>query len=274
MANDMTTVGHEGGGVSPFDAIREVGADGVERWSARKLMPLLGYKKWQVFAEVVARAEAACRNSGHEPSEHFTSARKTQMSRNQHGPIEVEVKDTHLSRYACYLTAMNGDPHKSEIAAAQAYFAIQTRRAEKQQEAQQETALAILARSIERFASVVEDRLTRLESRNSEQELRPFAGWFAMRERINEILEAHELSKIGDKWKDRVRRDVLTQCADLGIELKQRGAGPIEMPIEHLRWLELIVMKHIRQYRAIQSHNDELQRWATEHNTRAQETPK
>ena len=90
-------------------------------------MGLLGYSNWQNMREVLDRAQAACSNSGHESSDHFTDASKmvgigSKASR--------EVQDINLSRYACYLTAMNGDPRKPEIAQAQTYFAIKTREAE------------------------------------------------------------------------------------------------------------------------------------------------
>lgn len=111
------------GGGSPFDAIRRSTPEGREYWSARELMPLLGYSVWRDFANAVGRARAAAQNSGHETVKHFAGARKVAAS----GPA---AEDFHLSRFACYLVAMNGDPRKTEIAAAQTYFAVKTREAE------------------------------------------------------------------------------------------------------------------------------------------------
>jgi DNA-damage-inducible protein D len=129
--NDVVPFQMPAQGTSPFDSTRRTRQDdGTEYWSARELQPILGYKNWRDFEDAIDRARVSCRNTGVDEREHFARALKTQKSRNQHGPIDVQVADIHLSRYACYLVAMNGDPRKPEIAAAQTYFAIQTRRAE------------------------------------------------------------------------------------------------------------------------------------------------
>lgn len=100
---------------------------GVEFWLARDLQHLLGYSEWRNFTAVISKAKTACEVSGHAISDHFVDVNKTiQMPKG----AEKEVEDIMLSRYACYLIAQNGDPRKQEIAFAQTYFAIQTRRAE------------------------------------------------------------------------------------------------------------------------------------------------
>ena len=100
---------------------------GVEFWLARDLQHLLGYAKWDNFLNVVSKAKTACEVSGHQVSDHIADVGKTiQMPKG----AEKEVPDLLLTRYACYLIAQNGDPQKPEIAFAQTYFAIQTRRAE------------------------------------------------------------------------------------------------------------------------------------------------
>jgi DNA-damage-inducible protein D len=99
----------------------------VEYWEARELMPLLGYSKWQTAEELIARAARACINSGQNLDDHFTVTSKMVKI----GLDSVrKVVDNRLSRYACYLIAQNGDPNKPEIALAQTYFAIQTRKQE------------------------------------------------------------------------------------------------------------------------------------------------
>lgn len=101
--------------------------DGVECWSARELQILLGYSKWENFENVIQKAKDACRNAGEQEDYHFPDVRKTiPMPKG----AEKDIVDILLTRYACYLIAQNGDSKKEEIAFAQNYFAVQTRRAE------------------------------------------------------------------------------------------------------------------------------------------------
>lgn len=94
---------------------------------ARDLQQLLGYDKWVNFLNVISKAKIACESSGHAIADHFADVGKTiQMPKG----AQKTIDDMMLTRYACYLIAQNGDPKKQEIAFAQTYFAIQTRRAE------------------------------------------------------------------------------------------------------------------------------------------------
>lgn len=110
-----------------FEALKRLNEHGAEYWSARDLQPLLGYSQWRRFEDAVARATTSCEQSGNKPGHHFAGAGK--MIGTGKGAVR-EVADYHLSRFACYLIAQNGDPRKPEIARAQKYFAIQARRQE------------------------------------------------------------------------------------------------------------------------------------------------
>lgn len=98
----------------------------LEFWLARELMPLLGYKTWQKFEEALSRAQQSCKSLWNIVEEHFLPAPVKTPSLEGGRP----AKDYLLTRYACYLIAQNGDPRKIEIAQAQTYFALQTRRQE------------------------------------------------------------------------------------------------------------------------------------------------
>ena len=115
---------------SSFDEISNTILDDettVEYWRARDLMPLLGYTRWENFNNAIQRAMESCETSGVNVSDHFRDV--TKMVPLGSGS-ERPVADYMLTRYACYLIAQNGDPRKDEIAFAQSYFAIQTRKQE------------------------------------------------------------------------------------------------------------------------------------------------
>lgn len=110
-----------------FEDIKKVDENGVEYWEARELMPLLGYPSWQKAEEVIGRAAQACINSGEPVDNHFTqSVKMVDIGSN----TVRKVREWKLDRYACYLVAQNGDSKKREIALAQTYFAVQTRKQE------------------------------------------------------------------------------------------------------------------------------------------------
>lgn len=99
----------------------------VECWSARDIQLLLGYSKWENFEKVIQKAKDACNNAGEDVSDHFPEVRKMVGIGSK---TERSIDDILLTRYACYLIAQNGDSRKEQIAFAQNYFAVQTRRAE------------------------------------------------------------------------------------------------------------------------------------------------
>jgi DNA-damage-inducible protein D len=101
--------------------------DGTEYWLARELQELLGYSDWRNFSNTLNKAKESCKSTGEEASDHFVDVNK--MVKIGSG-AERNQADIMLSRYACYLIAQNGDPKKEQIAFAQSYFAIQTRKQE------------------------------------------------------------------------------------------------------------------------------------------------
>ena len=109
-----------------FESIKHTSLLGQEYWSARELKTILGYSQWRRFNEVIEKAKIACKNSNYNVLDHFANVGKMVRT----GDSSRLVSDYHLSRYACYLIAQNGDVRKPVIALAQTYFAIQTRRQE------------------------------------------------------------------------------------------------------------------------------------------------
>ncbi|OGW25334.1 MAG: DNA damage-inducible protein D [Nitrospirae bacterium GWC2_42_7] len=114
-------------GSKSFEDLKRANEHGAEYWSAREIQFLLGYTQWRRFDDAIKRALTSCKQSGNEPSHHFASAGKP--IEGGKGAVQT-VNDYHLSRFACYLIAQNGDPRKPEIANAQKYFAIQARKQE------------------------------------------------------------------------------------------------------------------------------------------------
>ena len=110
-----------------FESLKRHNQHGMEYWSARDLQPCLGYSEWRKFENTIKKAIESCKQSENDPENHFVGADKMVGIGSQ---TERKVIDWHLSRFACYLIAQNGDPRKPEIAQAQKYFAIQTRRQE------------------------------------------------------------------------------------------------------------------------------------------------
>lgn len=110
-----------------FEKIKHINEYGQEYWLARELQPVLEYSQWRYLKEAIERAKNACKNSGQNTPDHFAEVRKM---------VEIgsgakrNVDDYELSRYACYLIVMNGDPRKEIIALGQTYFAVKTRQQE------------------------------------------------------------------------------------------------------------------------------------------------
>jgi DNA-damage-inducible protein D len=147
------------------DMVRKHPKSGVDYWCARDLQMLLGYNHWRTFAAVIDKAITACQNSGHDPKDHFARARKMV---DLGSGSQREIEDIALTRYACYLIAQNGDPAKEQIAFAQTYFAVQTRKQEVIEkrliEAERVSARKKLTHSEKELSGIIFDRVRDNES--------------------------------------------------------------------------------------------------------------
>ena len=162
VASRKSSAGHD----ESFDAIKHVDEHG-EWWSARELQPLMGYDQWRRFDDAIERAKAACANAGVDVTSNFASIGKVSGTR---GPNQADYR---LTRYGAYLIAMNGDPRKSEVAAAQTYFAIRAREAEVAEAehdelpvwAQQQIATIRRVGKLEVEQQMQRDRITAVEAK-------------------------------------------------------------------------------------------------------------
>ena len=151
---------------SSFENIVRKHADsGVEYWCARNLQFLLGYAQWKNFAKVIDKAITSCENAGYDAKDHFAGISKMV---DLGSGAKREIEDIALTRYACYLIAQNGDPGKDQIAFAQTYFAVQTRKQEiiekRLGEAERVSARKKLTQSEKELSGIIFDRLRENES--------------------------------------------------------------------------------------------------------------
>jgi len=147
------------------DMVRKHSETGTEFWCARDLQMLLGYTQWKNFAKVIDKAITACQNAGCDPKDHFAGISKMV---DLGSGAKREIDDIALDRYACYLVAQNGDPTKEQIAFAQTYFAVQTRKQEviekRLAEAERVSARKKLTHSEKELSGIIFDRLRDNES--------------------------------------------------------------------------------------------------------------
>ena len=110
-----------------FESIKHVNENGAEFWYARELQTVLEYTEWRNFENVIEKAKISCENSRNNVPDHFVDVNKTIAMPKS---AQKDIQDYRLSRYACYLIVMNGDPRKEVVAVGQPYFAVKTRQQE------------------------------------------------------------------------------------------------------------------------------------------------
>ncbi|MBM4637798.1 phage antirepressor Ant [Rhodococcus hoagii] len=155
---------------SPFDGLRRLRSDGSEFWSARELMSPMGYSAWRNFLVPIERAMKSAENQGNDVTSNFVGSRKVSGLR---GPAQ---EDFEFSRFAAYLVAMNGDPNKPEVAAAQAYFAVKTREAELVQAQIPQTYADALREAASNYERAIAAEAAAQEANQKVEELEPLAA--------------------------------------------------------------------------------------------------
>lgn len=157
--------------LSPFESARIAGE--TDRWSARDLMAQMGYTAWRNFEVPIERAMRSAENIGHDVEHHFAGSRKN--------PSDLGGRpstDYLLTRFAAYLVAMNGDPNKPEVAAAQTYFAVKTREAEVQQHQLPQTYADALQALLDQVRTTESETAARLEAETHAKQLEaPASAW-------------------------------------------------------------------------------------------------
>lgn len=213
---------------SPFDSIRHEDNQG-EYWLATELLALFGYKSWKRQKETVERAVISCQNAGNNSTPHFVEVvQMAQIGGSQ--AYRSVIKDYRLSRLGCYLTAMNGDPRKSEIAAAQGYFAIKTREAEvvvPQQDAELER-LKIQLAIAQANAEMVRNERQLFEQRKSLYEFHGEAGLLRVDGKAPVEIEKPVIETIDEQHKVKFKGQTFPQIVEYlqkrhGVRLKNGG---------------------------------------------------
>ncbi len=147
------------------DMVQKHPGTGTEFWCARDLQMLLGYAQWRNFAVVIDKAITACQTAGYDPRDHFAHISKMV---DLGSGAKRQIDDIALTRYACYLIAQNGDPAKEQVAFAQTYFAVQTRKQEliekRLAEVERVSARKRLTQSEKELSGIIFDRLRENET--------------------------------------------------------------------------------------------------------------
>jgi DNA-damage-inducible protein D len=211
-----------------FESFSRKTEDGLEFWLARDLQHLLGYSKWENFQNVIFKAKTACELSGQNIVDHFPDVRKmVELGSSS----EREIDDIMLTRYACYLIAQNGDSKKEEIAFAQTYFAVQTRKAE-----------IIEQRLLEVERVQARNKLSETEKELSEvifEQTKGNQNFALIRSKGDKALFNKTTQQMKDKWKIKKKPlanfmpTILLKAKDFATEITIFNAKDKEMQTEN-----------------------------------------
>lgn len=210
-----------------FDSIKQENVYGIEYWSARDLMPLLGYtKSWQNFTYAIQKAITSCQESGQRVEDHFNASIKMVSIGSK---AQRQVDDYNLSRLACYLIAMNGNPRKPEIAAAQVYFAVSTRANEIHQLRQeQEKRLAMRLKVSESYKQLAE---TAYQSGVNSETFGIFvdAGYLGLhRHTVEELKQIKDIPE-DEEYLDNITRAELSAIDFKNVQTEERlKSNPVD----------------------------------------------
>src|SRR5271157_3241516 len=179
-----------------LDQKKRTAPNGEDYWMGRDIQAILGYTEWRNFESVIKKAKMACDGSGVQSSYHFVETNKLISAGKG---AELERADCYLTRYACYLIAMNGDSSKPEVAAAQAYFAVQTRRQELSEQ-EKRVALRERVRVSNKILAGTAERSGRYSIRFVQRRGLSRSLWNGTRRHKAKEEDSREGSSAGPRW--------------------------------------------------------------------------